>query len=142
MSRTTTQSCASRGVELVRVFVWFAIIPINADIAVWGKSVKSVEALVKNECEADENFRKEKLIPHIKSAVEILGENNFKVTEEAKKGTEEPKLKVRSLLRLVINFSGDEVCCDYYFDVGKIFGGFVVHIKGTPHGRLEYIGVS
>ena len=117
-------------------------IPIETNTSVWGKKIPYTEIVVKNDSDVNEKFLQEQFVPHLQKAIKLLGNDNRTVTEIAQKGTEENKLQIKKLVNVVINFDTDYVYYDYYFDVGKLFGGFVVHFKGTPEGNLEYIGIS
>ena len=117
-------------------------IPIETNTSVWGKKIPYTEIVVKNDSDVNEKFLQEQFVPHLQKAIKILGNDNRTVTEIAQKGTEENKLQIKKLVNVVINFDTDYVYYDYYFDVGKLFGCFVVHFKGTPEGNLEYIGIS
>lgn len=117
-------------------------IPVNnADIRVWDKKVKYVQAIVKDETEADESFWENQFIPNMHKAVEILGNNSDEINKTASKEMGE-EINIRSLNTLAVNFSGDKVCYDYYFNAGKIYNSFSIHIKGFPDGSLEFAGIS
>ena len=117
-------------------------IPIETNTSVWGKKIAYTEIVVKNDSDVNEKFLQEQFVPHLQKAIKLLGNDNRTVTEIAQKGTEDNKLQIKKLVNIVINFDTDYVYYDYYFDVGKLFGGFVVHFKGTPEGNLKYIGIS
>lgn len=117
-------------------------IRVKTDALVWGKKVPCTEVVVKSEDDADEEFLRESFAPHLQKAISLLGSDSAAVTEIAQRGTEKNNLKIKKLENIVINFDTENIYYDYYFDVGKLFGGFVLHITGTPDGALEYKGIS
>ena len=116
-------------------------IPIETDTLVWGEKIPYTDIVVENDKNVNESFLKEEFLPHLQRAIDLLGIDNGMVTEIAKKGTERDDLQIKKAITIVVNFDTDQVYYDYYFDVGDLFGGFLVHLKSTPEGKLNYVGV-
>ena len=117
-------------------------IPIETDTFVWGEKIPYTDIVVKNDKNVNESFPKEQFLPHLQRAINLLGIDNGMVTEIAKKGTENNDLQINKTVTIVVNFDTDNVYYDYYFDVGDLFGGFLVHLKSTLEGQLDYVGIS
>lgn len=117
-------------------------IPVKVTVSVWDKKVKYVSVRTKNKSIINEDFWNDTFTQHLQAAVRLAEENKEAFLKKAIKETGEEKLKLKSLSAIMINFSDDEVYYDYYINVGKLLGGFSVHIKGTPEGELTAMGIS
>lgn len=115
---------------------------IKTDAYVFGKRVKHIEIVVEGENDVTEKFLQEEYALHLEKAISLIGQNLDRVTEFVKSETNMSNFKVRGVANIVINFDNNPVYYDYYIDVGKLLGGFTVHIKGTSEGELECLGIS
>ena len=116
----------------------------NGEIDFWGTTVDGIGAVLEEEIDFDTEGTV--ILEAIRQKIIMLQALSLdSIKEVIEKATDK---KVRKIKPVNVSFDfvehkNEECSVDVYFDCGKVFGGFAVHIRITDNGNnIEMAGIS